>query len=236
MIGGFTGQAKSAFAEQVALWTSISGCPTLYLTYELGEDLTRLRMGAKIARTSIGSFNRGGLDLITKQELAARDLDIFQPKKRSIDMLEAIVRRGKHQLVIIDDCRNIDGVMMSAGGSDAHNIAARITELAQRYGVHILALQQLDPKSYRLGPNEWRFQDSTAFEQRAFNSLTVFRPFKHRGLREDKVAEIRIRKNRWGPSAKVHYRWSGETMTFWEFSPEELEQLQCCKPKAKATS
>jgi replicative DNA helicase len=227
MVGGFSSHAKSAFAEQVALYVSTS-TPTLYVPLELGADLQRLRMAAKLARCSLGVMQRTGCDPITAAELTSRQLTIYAPKRRTIGEIEKLVARQAHKLVIIDDCRNIDGVIYSGGRSEAHAIAARITEIAQYYGVHLLALQQLDAKTFRNGPSEWRFADSSVFEQRAYNMLTIFRPYRQRGAREDVVAEIRIRKNRWGPAGKLHYRWQGDSMSFWEFSEHELDNLECC--------
>ena len=236
LIGGFTGQAKSAFAEQAALAVSID-VEVLYVPLEMGVDLTRLRMGAKLARTSLGAFRRAGMDLLTRGELNARKLDVYVPKQHTIAAIESLVARAKHRVIVIDDCRSIDGVVIEGSApSQAHAIAGKITKIAEHYGVHVLALQQLDPRSFRLGASEWRFQDSTRFEQRAYNSITVYRPFKHRSAAADVVAEIRVRKNRNGPSAKMHYRWVGETMSFWEFLPHELDALECCKPKKKASA
>lgn len=227
VLGGFTSHAKSALGEQIALHTSLT-TPTLYLALELGRDLQRLRMGAKLARCTLGAMQRTGCDPITEGELNRRKLTIHTPRRRTLAMVERLIARRVHQVVIIDDCRNIDGVIFSGGHSDAHHIAARITEIAQENAVHVLALQQLDPKTYRLGANEWRFADSTVFEQRAYNSLTIFRPFRHSGVRQDYVAEIRLRKNRWGSAGKLHYRWQGETMSFWPFTEAEMDFLTCC--------
>ncbi len=236
LLSGFTGQSKSAFAEQWALSASIE-IPTLYIPLELGEDETRLRMGAKLARVSVDVFRRTGLDLMTRQALSARDLTLYRPREHTIGKIRQIVAKGRHKLFFIDDCRSIDGVTMdsSSKSSNAHVIAKEITRIAEEYGVHIVELQQLASETFNRGPDQWRVQDSTLFEQRAYNSITVYRPFANHGEQRDTVLEARIRKSRSGPRAKIHYRWHGDTMSVWAFSQIEKDNLECCKPRKART-
>ncbi len=235
LLGGFSGHAKSALAEQIALWQS-QLASVLYLPLEMDVDPTRLRMGAKLAHCSVADFEKCGMDPMTRIELNSRRLTLHRPKRLSMRMIEETIRRAKHEIVFVDHVRHIEGVLMSGqGGSEAHVIAHRFPELAKELNVHIVLVQQLDPRGQGRPMREWRFQDSSAFFQGAQSVLISHRPYEGYGAHSDYIAEVIGRKTRWGATAKLHYRWLGQTMSFWEFSPEEIEQLPCCKRKQKKT-
>lgn len=228
LLGGFSGHAKSALAEQIALYQS-RHASVLYMPLEMGEDATRLRMAAKLARCDVTSFLRCGMDPFTRAELNARLLTVHKPKRLTMDVIEQTIRRANREIVFVDHIRHIEGVLPGpGGGSQAHRIAHRFAELAESCGMQIVLVQQLDPRGLGRPMREWRFQDSTAFFQGAHTVLISYRPFEGYAGRDD-VGHVIARKNRWGRTGMVHYRWVGETMSYWPLREEELEHLTCCK-------
>jgi replicative DNA helicase len=236
LLGGFSGHAKSALAEQIALYQS-QHASVLYLPLEMGEEPTRLRMGAKIARCDVTGFLRTGMDPLTRGELNARLLTVHKPKRLAMDTIEQTIRRANREIVVVDHVRHIEGVIPNGqSGGGAHRIAHQFASIAESTGSSIILLQQLDPKGLGRPMREWRFQDSTAFYQAANTVLITYRPFEGYARGADYVGHIIARKNRWGRSGMVHYRWVGETMSYWPFLEPELEQLTCCKRKTPVSA
>ncbi|MBD5603590.1 MAG: AAA family ATPase [Candidatus Eremiobacteraeota bacterium] len=234
VVGGLTGGGKSSLARQMALDMAIDD-RVLYVTLEEPEDEVRLSCAAKLARVSPRQLQRTGTNEMTNSLLAARKLRIIEPGRTSIDRFERIMRWTDCPIVILDHVREMDGWIADERGRGVGHvgptlICTRLSQIAKDTGKALIVLQQLrSPKFAGSKPSMYDLMDTSALAQKAYLVVLVHRP--HASTNHDDVAELIVRKNRYGPEGILHYRWQGETGMLCGMVAAERESLTCCKAR-----
>ena len=235
VVGGFPKRGKSALLEQIALDVSIEH-DTLFLPLEMGVDDAWLRLAAKIERRPPDFLEtQRRIDASTRAQLNARRLWVRAPevgRAWTLRDISNLIEAHHAKFVIIDHVRWIAG--WYDGAMTATKMAQELRVMAQILGVHIMQAAQLKIEDVDKKPSMWRVQDTAALTQLTAFEVLVNRPYYGQGSDRDKIVELIVRSNRWGPSGMSHVRWEASTQTMWHLTPEDFDNFDCsCKDQRR---
>lgn len=229
VLGARIGVGKSSIGEHVAV-RNCTDVPVLYFALEMGGSYTHDRIAARLSGRTVTAYQRLGrpaLSLDTKRHFDLRIVDDSEVSDSA--SIEAIVRKARPKLVIIDHCRHIKGWF--EGGKRRADIGPteilyRLRDMARRENLHLILMSQLNREADGQRPRLKDLRDAGAFEEIAHRVLLLHRPFA--GTTRDGIAELLMLKDRSGPTFITHAGWAGETMSYHELSDEENQQAACC--------
>lgn len=230
VVGAREGHGKTSFGTKLTLAVACEA-RVLYVTLEQTAEEIRDAMLAKVTRTSVEGVQR----LFTSdsgaysEALAAlrpprRDLFIWQPtgKERGIRAVLSRAEAVGTGVLVLDHARAIPGW---EPGTKAGAIVEGLYAWAQRTQIALILLAQLNRTAVATRPNNATFQDTGKLEQKADRALLIYRPFI--GTPKDEVVELIVSKNRWGPQFRMHARWVGQSMDYFDCE-EEKREFECC--------
>ena len=242
VVGARTGIGKSAFAEQIALAVS-SRHKTHYFALELGFRMTENRMLGKLLGwhlhrvTGLRQHHPDDRHLLDALESLTYEHNLLIEERDQLedytsrDSVDAIAASSA-RFIVVDHPRHLDD--WSAGAHGRSDLAAaivkRLLAVARELEIHILIVAQTKAE-YIKGrkPLCYDVADTGVLAQAAATVLMLHRPFQ--GHNGDDIAELIVDKNRHGPEGICHTRWAGRTMSFLDFTPDEVEAItRCCKP------
>lgn len=224
VIGGRTSTGKSALALTVALNAALQeGVRSLYVSCEMSARELTERMIAQVAdypgaRLWRGPVFRDDLRGLTQaaarvSELPVRIVDWERDWPTIVGIAQREVALGA-KLVVLDYL----GLMHIRGEKLDHwqmtgRITAEAKQLANRMQVPVILVAQLNREAVKTSetrPQLSHFRGSGDIEQDADVAILIHRDIESNSDR----AELLVRKNRGGQTAKVDALWDGPTMRF----------------------
>jgi replicative DNA helicase len=234
ILGGRSGEGKSALAMQIALKNAIDGVPVGIFSLELGRSEILHRMWAQM-----GNFNfhnvafpkirePKSLSDSDWQELAmlantVGNFPIYIDDTNSLSIRQLIaraqlmVRRYRIGLIVVDYLQIID--------APGDNERERLTKISNglralaKEGVPVLALSQLSRPSDRRKqderPTKYSLKESGSLEADAHVVLLIYRPSDQDGS-PSAEGEVLIAKQRSGPTGSQPVKFDENLLVFTE--------------------
>lgn len=233
VVGAREGHGKTAYAGKLALAVA-RDTRLLYVTLEQTAEEIRDSLLAKTTRTSVEAVQRlYELDRESYDEelreirSPIRDLLIWKPEGKECSLRTVLARAEavNTAVLVLDHARAIPGW---EPGLKAGAIVEGLYAWAQRTHIALVLLAQLNRTAVATRPNNATFQDTGKLEQKADRALLIYRPFI--GTPKDDVVELIVSKNRWGPQFRMHARWVGQSMDFFDYD-EEQRDFECCRKR-----
>ena len=252
ILGGFTSHGKSAFANLMALTNARGGKPVAIFSKEMTNLETVARMTA-MGTTSTSASRIMSHPLTTEQyRQATLSLDqlqqecgerIFFDDSRSlqIDDLTASIRhlhKEQHIAVAFVDYLQLLSHDVRRQNTTQEWLVAHysrtLKNLADRLGICIVALSQLNRNMQQQRPNLSVIRDSGQIAEAADYVLFVWRPAVNRlpydgdfaSCDTTESALLIVGKNRQGPTLDTLIGWRPTTTLFYDLTPEQLELIR----------
>jgi replicative DNA helicase len=240
ILGGRSGEGKSAFAMQIALKNAIDGVPVAIFSLELTREQILHRMWAQYAHFWLASnglrifepvpFQRirkprsleeSEWTVLKKFKDAVDDLPIYVDATSTLSIRQLVaraqlmVRRHRVGLIVVDYLQVID--------APGENERERLTKISNalralaKEGVPVLALSQLSrPKDPNARPNKYSLKESGSLEADAHLVLLIYRPTDDEGGCQSAEGDILIAKQRSGPVGSEPVRFDPAMLVFRE--------------------
>jgi replicative DNA helicase len=240
ILGGRSGEGKSAFATQIALKNAIDGVPVGIFSLELTREQNLQRMWAQYAHFWLASNGLRVLEPVPFQKirdpkpLTEAEWADLTTLKRHVDELpiyidatsslsirqlvaraQLMVRRHRVGLILVDYLQIID-----APGDNERERLTKISNALRalaKEGVPVLALSQLSrPKDPNARPNKYSLKESGSLEADAHVVLLIYRPTDEEGGSQSAEGEILIAKQRSGPVGSEPVTFDSRMLVFTE--------------------
>ncbi len=225
---------KSALVANICQNLADEGCSSLLISLEMSaeEIATRMLLGhAGLTAASLRSPTQDTPHRLTEARLELDGCPIWidDSPGRSLTQLAAsarlAVRRRGCRLIVVDYLQLVE----SAGNSRDSNreqqvaeISRRLKHLARALSVPVLACCQLNRAAEHREDRRPRLADlreSGQIEQDADIVLLVHRPSYYNPDDQPGIAEVRIAKNRSGPTDMIRLAWLPDRMRFGSYTP-----------------
>lgn len=252
ILGGFTSHGKSAFANVMALANARRGKNVAIFSKEMTNLETVARMTA-MGTTSTSASRIMSHPLTTEQyRQASLSLDqleqecgqrIFFDDSRSLqlDDITASIRylHKKHHIAVafVDYLQLLSHDVRRQNTTQEWLVAhysRTFKNLADRLGLCIVALSQLNRNMQQQRPNLSVIRDSGQIAEAADYVLFVWRPAVNHLPYDGDFAQcdtsesalLIVGKNRQGPTLDTLVGWRPVTTLFYDLSPEQVEQIR----------
>lgn len=235
VVGAREGHGKSAWAEKIAYENS-AHAKVFFATLELTREQVRDRLVAKIMGCNLDTvWQHQKHDThdyaVAVAKLQSRHLRLYHPqlaKHRSLNHILEFALERDPDIIILDHFRELTGWH---AGERAERIMEELTMFVRRTNITVFAMAQLSRDAAGKRPHTAQFQDTGRIEQKADRAILLWRPYL--GQSNDKIVEIIVGKNRWGPAFRGHAHWDGPTMNYIDMTREEESCVDCCRRKGK---
>lgn len=228
LIGGRTGDGKTALALQIAAATCRKGVPVGFFSIEMAKGDLLQRLWSHEGRIPFQQIRYPrNLDSGARQriqdamcEVGKWPLFVVEDGSLSIQKLLAkarlLIRQEKVQLLVVDYVQ-----LVSATARDEKERITKISNalrcLAKDTGVPVVAVSQLSrPKdgNQNFRPNKFHLKESGSMENDSHVIILTYRPVDEFGnpTGED---ELIIAKQRHGPVSNERVRFDSKTLTFY---------------------
>ena len=241
ILGGRSGEGKSAFATQIALKNAIDGVPVGIFSLELTREQILHRMWAQFAHFVLAdnglpiygdpvafqkirdpkAITEADWTVLTKFKSAVDDLPIYIDATSSLSIRQLVaraqlmVRRHRVGLILVDYLQIID-----APGDNERERLTKISNALRalaKEGVPVLALSQLSrPKDPNARPNKYSLKESGSLEADAHVVLLIYRSTDEEGGSQSVEGEIQIAKQRSGPVGSEPVKFDSSMLSFTE--------------------
>jgi len=229
LIGGRPGQGKTALALQCALHAGREHGPVAFVSIEMAHEELAMRALSGPSAVSVGHLKVGGLSetqrgllVSATRKLAGTKVWVDDSPGVTVDEIEARCRvlQREHGLaaVFIDYLGLIQPSLRTDNlVAQMTDISRRVTGMAKRLGVPVIALSQLSRKcesreDKRPIPSDLR--ESGSLEQDAYLILFVYRDEVYNPGVDVGSAELILAKNRGGPTGTVRCHFDGARSLF----------------------
>jgi replicative DNA helicase len=240
ILGGRSGEGKSAFAMQIALKNAIDGVPVGIFSLELTREQILHRMWAQYSHFWLASnglrihepvafqkirdpkvLTDAEWTVLTKFKTEVDDLPIYIDATSSLSIRQLVaraqlmVRRHRVGLIVVDYLQIVD-----APGDNERERLTKISNALRalaKEGVPVLALSQLSrPKDPNARPNKYSLKESGSLEADAHLVLLIYRPTDEEGGSQSADGEILIAKQRSGPVGSEPVKFESTMLVFTE--------------------
>lgn len=240
ILGGRSGEGKSAFATQIALKNAIDGVPVGIFSLELTREQNLQRMWAQYAHFWLASNGLRILESVPFQKIRdpkpltdsewmdlttlkrhVDELPIYIDATSSLSIRQLVarsqlmVRRHGVGLIVVDYLQIVD-----APGDNERERLTKISNALRalaKQGVPVLALSQLSrPKDPNARPNKYSLKESGSLEADAHVVLLIYRPTDDEGGSQSEDGEILIAKQRSGPVGSEAVKFDSKMLVFTE--------------------
>lgn len=226
LLGGYTGDGKTALALQATAGLAGARVPTGYFSMEMTEEDLMNRLVVQMTGLPLRaleepwSMTSGQRDAYVQavEEIRQWPLDIiFDTSMTSEKILEA-TRNGEYEFVVIDHIHRFGKWKERREFEDQ---IAQITNLALEHNIPVLVLAQLrrfmKGKDMEVYPRPMLqdFRETEMLGAESAMAMAIWR-VRHNGVQYDPsgVSELLILKNRHGATGSYFLNFNGPQMTF----------------------
>lgn len=247
-----TSQGKSSLANRIALTSAAQGMPVAIYSLEMTNLLTVTRMVSMGTQgTSPMAIHRQPLtswqydDAVDSLNTLTRthgDLLWFDDTRSTQieDIMASIrheVRVHRVRLVFVDYMQLLGQNASNRNETQEHKMATYsrlFKNLADRLGIVIVALSQLNRNMLNVRPSHTTIRDSGQIAEASDYVLMTWRPEAYDGSYDGRYASYTthgtalaiVDKNREGPTMETLMGWKAKTTSFYSLSPEQLERMK----------
>ena len=223
VIGGAPSAGKSALLDQFACGMAKDGASVVSFAVEMTREQRVMRTVSRLSGYSIKAIETGYLkeqELLkvrrSAEELEEMDWVIDDRRGITTFDIKSTTRRlqvkKKIDVVMVDDLQLLRPI--KAHSNREREVAEMMHELTNMAGdldVAMFVASQLsrDHERQKRPPELYDFRESGAIEQDAFAAIAIYRPDKN-----DPAAEIRLLKNRQGPTLDIMTEYMGARFEF----------------------
>jgi replicative DNA helicase len=230
VIAARPGMGKTALACDIVRRSNVSA---MYVSLEMDRVALAHRLICASGRFDGEQYQEGctfGIGELAKHadRVGGMPLRLVDKGVRSISTLQAAVLREKARydirLLVLDYLQLLSPTSGRRDNREREvaEISRGLQEIATEIGVTVIALSQLNRQCEQRDnkrPIMSDLRESGAIEQDAHTVMLLYRDdYYHQESSNPGVAEIKIAKNRNGPTGIVEVRWNAQSMTF-----EDLE-------------
>jgi replicative DNA helicase len=236
-------QGKTALALNLAENVAIkAGLPVAIFSLEMSKESLLQRLVSSVARIDGQAFRKGRMERATREEMneALQTIEaapLWIDDSGSISVLEIGAKARRLQrdkplsLLIVDYLQ-----LITARGrfgnrqEEVASISRALKGLAKELKIPVLVLSQLTraPEREERGPQLSDLRESGAIEQDADVVMFIYRPnfFKDGASQEEREeTELRIAKQRNGPTDTVRFKFLSKFTKFEAAAPDAFSQF-----------
>jgi len=222
VISGGTSSGKTSLADQLAVYASRSGWPTLVISLEMSREQRASRILASLSGVSVSVImsrytNDKELALVKDAEKVLRDSKLFI-NGRGMSGLSSIVTAIRLSVIkhgvkaaVVDYIQLVDSGSRRSREESVSLVSRTLTRLAEELNIIIFVVAQLSRRheEEKRAPQLRDLRESGAIEQDASTVLMIAK------MDSQEKRAIYIRKQRTGPiDVKLYMRYQGHLLTF----------------------